>query len=70
MITHWLDLLDKGELAADNFIEKFEPILRSFAPMLDGLLGSFLPHLNPSHPVVAAASSLPQAPGAPATPTA
>jgi hypothetical protein len=65
LITHWLDLLDKGELAADNFIEKFEPILRSFAPMLDGLLGTFLPHLNPSHPVVAAVASLPPVPAAP-----
>lgn len=66
MISHWLDLLDKGELMADNFIDKFEPILRNFAPMLDGVLGMVLPHLPANHPVAAAVAALPTPPEAPA----
>lgn len=58
MISHWLDLIDKGELE----FNKLEPILKSFAPMLDGLLNSFLPHLSSTHPVAAAAAALPTPP--------
>ena len=60
MISHWLNLVENGELEFNKLL----PILKSLAPMLDGLVGSFLPHLSTTHPVAAAAANLPKPPTA------
>jgi uncharacterized UPF0160 family protein len=50
-----LDAIDKGEAE----FAQFEPMLRALAPIIDGMLAQFGPHLPASHPIVVAAKAVP-----------